>query len=661
MDRESAIRATHAAVTLETLEALANKGLLRRAQKDVERGEVTAVEMTEAGLAVTVGGQRVVLVESGPSKATCTCPAPGVCQHVLAACLRLMQEAPATPADLAGGGSRAQEEWLALSDDDITATFGLPVLRAAHELAGSNNVEIEVAAGLTVRFPDLAAEVRGLPGAGLAGIIVSGVPEKRHAQFAAAALLAVRQRAGNTWEPPEIRKGSNGAAPQHRDELLRSAAAVLEEMTATGLARLSPEMVDRLDALSISAQTAELHRLSLLMRQLATHAGDWMRRQPHADLARLFADMSTCYALVHALTTNAHAHLTGVSRDHYFEIGSVDLTGIAAWPWRTQSGYEGLTLLMWDHANGAWATWTDARPRSFQGGFNATARFTQPGPWEGAESPAQIVRSRFRLLKARRNRWGRLSSSSQTRALVTGAATLAEVKAPSIDDWSLLEEALAKASPLGLRERDPRAVYQLVQPAAWERQPFDQISQSLVWILRDNQGRRLEMRLPFDDLARPAIQRLEGLTPKEIEGSRLLGRCVRMHGHVQMSPIAIVTTQNVVSLFLVNAPSETGVAKAIAPSVDEDLDEPEQEVVSLASPLSRLVLASVSALDWLSETGVGGRNREARSKLEELATQAVQIGIPTLAGHLKAAATSQDSRCSLRLRWVLSLTHGSMG
>ena len=50
MSREAAIRQTHAALTLEVLEALANKGLLRRAQKDLERGEVAAFEINESGL-----------------------------------------------------------------------------------------------------------------------------------------------------------------------------------------------------------------------------------------------------------------------------------------------------------------------------------------------------------------------------------------------------------------------------------------------------------------------------------------------------------------------------------------------------------------------------------------------------------------------------------
>ncbi|MES2571230.1 MAG: SWIM zinc finger family protein, partial [Verrucomicrobiota bacterium] len=340
MSREAAIRQTHGAVTLEALEALANKGLLRRAQKDLERGEAVIFEMNDAGLTSSIGGQRVTLIETGPAKAACTCPAPGVCQHILAACLQLMRQ------PMADQGS-AHDEWLAFTDADLLAAFGLPTLRAAYEFSLAHETQIAQGSVLTVRFAALNAEVVALPGAGIAGIIVNGMSEKRHAQIAAAAMLAVRRAAGKSWEPVTGEK--ERSAPAHREEVLKSAAGLLEEIVAAGLARLSSSVVERLDALAISAQTAELHRFSLLLQQIATQAGDWLQRKPHVDLGRIFSGMATAYALAHA-----GSHLAGVGRESYLEVGSLDLAGVAAWPWRTLSGYEGLTLLLWDTANSAW-------------------------------------------------------------------------------------------------------------------------------------------------------------------------------------------------------------------------------------------------------------------------------------------------------------------
>src|ERR1041385_2273169 len=76
-------------------EALASRGLLRRARKDLEKGAGVAVE-EEAGelLRIRVPPFVVSLPAAGPAKATCSCPAPGMCQHILIAGLFLQANGP---------------------------------------------------------------------------------------------------------------------------------------------------------------------------------------------------------------------------------------------------------------------------------------------------------------------------------------------------------------------------------------------------------------------------------------------------------------------------------------------------------------------------------------------------------------------------------------
>jgi len=645
MSREAAIRQTHASVTLDALEALANKGLLRRAQKDLERGEVAAFQMSETGLTVSLGGQRVTLTEAGPAKASCSCPAPGVCQHILTACLKLMQE-PAPPPT-----TSAYDEWLAFSNEDLITAYGLPTLRTAHELSLAHEVQIDRAVVLTVRFPSLNAEVVALPGAGISGMIVSGMSEKRHASLAAAALLSARRMAGLNWEPPVSDKES--AAPVHRDNVLKNTAALLEEAISSGLARLSPAMVERFDALAISAQTAELPRLGRLLQRIANQANDWLQRRPHADLGRLFNEIASAYALVHA-----SPRLIDVGRESYSEVGALDLRGVAAWPWRTASGYEGLTLLLWDAANAAWNTWSDARPRTFQGGFSAVSRYTAPGPWSGVESPAQLVRSRFRIMNAKRNRWGRLSSSEQSQALVIGAAD--DTQLPVIDNWNALGRKIQNT--IGLREHDPRSAYQLVRPATWERHPFDPISQSLIWMLHDGEGRTLQMRLPFDELTHPAIKALEAIHAHELEGSALLGRCFLVNGQMQIYPLAVQTGRQVIQLFFEGVKAAgSGNPAPGAPPFEEDDSEPDMEPLPIDSTaLGELILASTSVVEWLAEAGPKARCTEARTKLDELSSKAHKLGTPWLARYLHLAATSTHSRTALQLRWILAVAQRAL-
>src|SRR5258708_5676633 len=66
-------------------EALANKGLVRRAQKDLESGLKIEVDEQAEFLSFKVLSYEVTMPAAGPAKAACTCPARGVCQHILTA------------------------------------------------------------------------------------------------------------------------------------------------------------------------------------------------------------------------------------------------------------------------------------------------------------------------------------------------------------------------------------------------------------------------------------------------------------------------------------------------------------------------------------------------------------------------------------------------
>ncbi|MYM89199.1 SWIM zinc finger family protein, partial [Rugamonas sp. FT82W] len=72
------------------LAALASTGLVRRAAKDVEADKVAWASPPDSKQAtLRADGQLVTLSPGGPAKASCDCPAPGICKHILAAALWL--------------------------------------------------------------------------------------------------------------------------------------------------------------------------------------------------------------------------------------------------------------------------------------------------------------------------------------------------------------------------------------------------------------------------------------------------------------------------------------------------------------------------------------------------------------------------------------------
>ena len=253
-------------------------------------------------------------------------------------------------------------------------------------------------------------------------------------------------------------------------------------------------------------------------------------------------------------------------------------------------------------------------------------------------------------MNAKRNRWGRLSSSAQSKVMITGASDLGQL--PVIDDWSALEGLATTA--VGLREQDPRSAYQLLRPAEWERQSFDPVAQSLVWILSDKQQRELELRLAFDELAKPAIQRLEALRDEELHHTQLLGRCTRVEGRLQVHPVALIRAGRADSLFFGDAKPASGTSSTVSIITDdEEVDDAEPEhALAVHSSIGELCYAAISSLECLAESGVRARNVDARKRLDEFSKQAAHLGLTKLEG-LLANPTSAASW--LRIRWVLSV------
>ncbi|MBO4805846.1 MAG: SWIM zinc finger family protein [Paludibacteraceae bacterium] len=92
MIQNETLAAQLSAANEDTLTALANKGLYKRALKDIEglTAEYTEVDDT---IQITVGGEQCV-IRFPFEKSTCSCPSRTVCRHILGAILLLKKEVP---------------------------------------------------------------------------------------------------------------------------------------------------------------------------------------------------------------------------------------------------------------------------------------------------------------------------------------------------------------------------------------------------------------------------------------------------------------------------------------------------------------------------------------------------------------------------------------
>jgi hypothetical protein len=219
---------------------------------------------------------------SGPAKSSCTCPAPGVCRHILAAGLYLQGTAGAaiearqnaTPASI-------REEAVSVTSERLKEWAGTAEYRAGVSLLEKNSLPpvIEYGETVAIRLMPSCVEARFVPGGGLDGIVGPRALGKR---VAVAAVLVLRRSAGLETAESGVQQAliEVSGAPRTPKEILASAQSVLEGAVTVGLSHLSPAVVERLLTLAVSAQAANLPRVSLALRSVSDEVGRYFSAKP---------------------------------------------------------------------------------------------------------------------------------------------------------------------------------------------------------------------------------------------------------------------------------------------------------------------------------------------------------------------------------------------
>lgn len=621
-DLEIQVRRVASGLGVPALEALSSKGLVRRAQKDLERGPAPLVTGREGDrLLIQVGEFTVSLPEAGPTQGRCTCPAGGVCQHLLTAVLFLQQ----TPVPSASGAAVPSpdpdwSEFLKLTPEQLESWAKRASFRTGQGWVFGALPDALVVSGGTVRFLMLNAEVHWVPGAGLDGVIVSGAVKDR-AALVVAAVIALQRSHGIPWEPPafvDAGLAETAGASRSRAEVLESTVDLLEETVVHGLAHLSAATPQRFATLGVSALAVNLPRLALRLRGVGEECRWLLARSAQARSGRLLTQLAQTHALGLALQRGGEhprPDLVGLHRTQYPPVGHLDLVGVAAWPWQTASGHHGLTVLFRDLKAGRWCSWSESRPVMASAGFDPVQRYRLPGPWTGAASPAQVAHSRLRLMNARRNGQGRLSASTQTQALVTGDATPADLESFTLTSWTELIRQLSERRSSGLKEANPLDAWVVIRPTAWLERQYDPVTQILRWEVGDEVPLRLWLELPFEPLQEAALRHLEKLDPAALTGVSVVGRAEWSAEGLRVRPVTLVfpkgpalhlalDTRAAASTVQTSPPSET---KAAA---EEELAEEDETPAASAGGVSVSVSRWVGEWeDFLVELAEGGVGR----------------------------------------------------
>ncbi|MEV7027421.1 hypothetical protein, partial [Kitasatospora sp. NPDC093558] len=297
-------RADLLALGPDTLAALANRGLVKRAAKDLDAGAGPEVETAEDGavLGVHPDGTRTRLpVGAGLDAAECGCGAPGACRHLIGLVLadqrRYATAAPAEPEPAWSPGEFDDNQLVAALDRASLAAarraFDAGYAATVHRGGAGRPAPWVELAGCTVRFP--------VPH-GLGHALTDAAAARRGETIALAvwAFRAADARADTVADTgaASLQVSVGGPAPAtHRpanDARLDEAVALADELLLDGIAHATPVFTAQLGRAAAALSRSSLHWPAAALTELRDQADAYAARDTRyatATAAELVAEL----------------------------------------------------------------------------------------------------------------------------------------------------------------------------------------------------------------------------------------------------------------------------------------------------------------------------------------------------------------------------------
>jgi hypothetical protein len=607
------------------LAALASEGLLRRAKAALDQpGAVLPLGEGDREARLQVAGQTVRLDSGGLHRATCDCPATGICRHVLMAVLALrgrrVAAGPSAPS--------ARAEIAALGLAEIEAFAGSDWPEALRIAARSREAVPEAGeASCTVTLADDLGKVVFTREGGLRKALHQGLAARRRPSIAAAALIL-----GQHDLPAAPGQGS-----AVETILLDQAKGALADAFLHGLCGDPLLAQDRLFDVAVSARTQAAPRLAAVLREAAHRAGQLARRGPQADPVAFLAALAEAHALVRALVQAPDdPALCGTLRRDYKPAPPLDLAVLGVNLWHLPSGARGVTIHGWDGAR--YLSSGPARAAGADPTFDTRQAYRQP--WWTGPPPSQLAGQWLHLPTPGLAPDGVLAGTGAAR-LIDRPLVLPDL--PLHPTWAALRADVTARRGIGLRATD-RPLPALIAAGGADQPGFSDIAQRDLLNLVDTSGRGHPVLLP------------DAQTAAQILACRHLIRAALVE--VSSAEQGLGTT--LVSLFLGDAPAVWNVTvdpppRALPPAgTAQALRQAALRMFRANPPIAAAPAVAELADRVLSALCGWAQAPRDPARLAGLADEAAALGLRRIASALTTLAPRDPDAC-LRLAWDIVL------
>ncbi len=541
------------AVSEDYLTGLTNKGIVKRACKDLEQTDVCLKEK-ESCLTVRVGDTTCSLVfPLGESK--CSCPSVSICRHIVMAVLYAKgrygsedkgeeeeaqkevegQALPAAEQRNKNGQNSEEKQTEGLRTENFGTILNYPLAKLKraigdrrfqdlyYNMGQGPETEITVSSIITVLFPDTGITVRLLEPVEYSSCTCH---KKELCRHKAEAILSYQLYTGKLAVSdliPETgeKKAIQTEGVKEYGELLIS---FLEEQLATGLARSSPAVTDSLERLAILSHNQKLPDFERRLREINGEYQLYFKRAASFQVNNLLYRLCSLYKKAEALqasqTNEELAELAGEFRTGYFPCPALSLLGMGQREFHSKSGYEGETYYFLSEDTMEWYTYTNVRPVFYENGKKRIPSDRSKAPWQLPCKLEELAEARILLYNGKTSRNHRLSATGEAKAEYLGKRRLEKekLKKQYYEDFlRLFEERMADSwQQEGETKEEKRLV--LIQPVCVKNASFDSIKQEYSMELYDKGNHRIVLEVPYSKTEHYTIRYLERLAKRIGQG-----------------------------------------------------------------------------------------------------------------------------------------------
>jgi len=544
------------------LVTLANKGLYKRALKDIEATSTIRILPSGEGIEVTLDTETVTL-SPHIAQSTCSCPSRTVCKHILMgiiATAAYASSAKQEQADIAeeipSETTPPQEDWQELKEADIAQLRKQAgkklfddTLRLIQNGWTADFTEGEVlqatinTENITLYFPRRNSLSHAICKCGKEGLC-------KHKLIA---ILSWLSRQGIlTDQPGESQNHSFLTEETHK--ILTGAFTFLQEILLKGINLLGEHEIERAIQYSIRMEAAGIGNLSRLFRILSTDIENMLNKHVGFDQIRTYHTISRLYNTIRLIRENSDTpsmitQLVENSRSDYYSVPVGHFTALGAAPWQTRSGYVGITVWFFHHEKQTICSYTISladyysKTEELATYENLSLQFEKHEHWDGNFSLAGLSSSLLTLRNFKLNKQNRLSSSAQTQGEITGKLNSESIQEPVLSSlFTLPEKEETGYQYFEKKQSDKIVIYPFTH---FSNTHFDTTTQKLRFTLAYKKQNTLDCSVSYSPFHKNGIRKLERIARLKTEEERHMICLRQKEGYLPIALITLTTTENI--------------------------------------------------------------------------------------------------------------------